>query len=337
MGFEFKKDTVRSPLESSNPLATSAAPGSSTLNRSPNAPKSSFDPSAIPADLSIESVTGAMKMLSDGLARKIASLEMGKMTTTAPTLMREYLEKWRTLLTKDFSANEEQSLLDRIAKIETSLSAGSNAKMVRFAEFRDHTFRVARNIQNGEHAQTDTEKQSALSDTDRVMLRVTEQLPRVFSALTTQPKTTNQENPFRYKEITVTNAMIAIDAMIQAGFPFETNRALFTKWLATFMAESKLNYKDTTGDRGTSWGIGQVHWTVHDLKDYGLKNRYELLDPIKNMQFCFQLSEGAKKFGPWHAYKKHGSFLPDARLAMKMYEERQATLASQQNDSERLN
>ena len=119
-------------------------------------------------------------------------------------------------------------------------------------------------------------------------------------------------------DITIDRAMVAIDAMVKAGFPI-ANREKSIEWISTFMAESGLDPRNV-GDGNTSWGLGQVHYTAHKLSDYPSLNSWkDLFDPYKNMEVCASLSGGWTKIGPWHARSKRAQFEDAAEAAYDMY------------------
>lgn len=77
-----------------------------------------------------------------------------------------------------------------------------------------------------------------------------------------------------------------------------------TTAVAIALAESGGDSQNQTGDGGTSWGLWQIHWTVHPEFD---KN--QLLNPQYNANAAFALySARGGTFGDWSAYN-NGSYL----------------------------
>jgi Lysozyme like domain len=67
---------------------------------------------------------------------------------------------------------------------------------------------------------------------------------------------------------------------------------------AIALAESSGNASNTTGDNGTSWGLWQIHWTVHPQF-----NPAQLTDPAYNTDAAIQLSGNGKDLSPWTTWK----------------------------------
>lgn len=60
--------------------------------------------------------------------------------------------------------------------------------------------------------------------------------------------------------------------------------------------ESRLHPR-AVGDHGTSYGVFQIHWTVHPWS-YRHTPR-ELFDPLHNARMAHRLSRGGTHWGPW--------------------------------------
>ncbi len=99
-------------------------------------------------------------------------------------------------------------------------------------------------------------------------------------------------------------------AQAAAGAGFSGN-ALVTA-VAIAIAESGGDAGNTTGDGGTSWGLWQIHWTVHPQF-----NRAQLTDPNYNAAAAWQLSGGGSTWQPWTTYKTgaYRSYLSRAQNA----------------------
>jgi hypothetical protein len=67
---------------------------------------------------------------------------------------------------------------------------------------------------------------------------------------------------------------------------------------AIALAESTGNASDTTGDGGTSYGLWQIHWTVHPQFDPA-----QLTNPNYNTDAAIQLSGNGKDLSPWTTWK----------------------------------
>lgn len=79
-----------------------------------------------------------------------------------------------------------------------------------------------------------------------------------------------------------------------AGF---SGDALVTA-VAIALAESGGDAGNTSGDGGTSWGLWQIHWTVHPQF-----NKSQLLDPDYNAAAAYQLSGSGTNFYPWSTWR----------------------------------
>lgn len=83
--------------------------------------------------------------------------------------------------------------------------------------------------------------------------------------------------------------------------------------VAIALAESGGDSQNQTGDGGTSWGLWQIHWTVHPEFD-----KSQLLDPQYNANAAYALySRAGGAFTDWSAYNngKFAGFLPAAQVA----------------------
>lgn len=69
---------------------------------------------------------------------------------------------------------------------------------------------------------------------------------------------------------------------------------------AIALAESSGDPANTTGDGGTSWGLYQIHWTVHPQFDTS-----QLLDPAYNTQAAIQLSGNGQNLSPWTTWQSY--------------------------------
>jgi hypothetical protein len=68
--------------------------------------------------------------------------------------------------------------------------------------------------------------------------------------------------------------------------------------VAIALAESGGDASNTTGDNGTSWGLWQIHWTVHPEFD-----KQSLLDPQYNANAAFQLyTNRGNSFHDWSTF-----------------------------------
>jgi hypothetical protein len=85
-------------------------------------------------------------------------------------------------------------------------------------------------------------------------------------------------------------AQVAADA----GF---SGDALVTA-VAVALAESGGNAGNTSGDGGTSYGLWQIHWTVHP--QYAPQ---QLTDPNYNASAAFDISNGGTNWYPWTTWK----------------------------------
>ncbi len=84
---------------------------------------------------------------------------------------------------------------------------------------------------------------------------------------------------------------------------------------AIAMAESTGNPTDTTGDHGTSWGLYQIHWTVHPQFDKSL-----LTNAGYNTNAAIQLSGNGRDLTPWttHNDGTYLKYLPQAMSAFHL-------------------
>lgn len=107
--------------------------------------------------------------------------------------------------------------------------------------------------------------------------------------------------------MTLSDTQIA-QVAANAGF---TGEALVTA-IAIALAESSGNAGNTSGDGGTSWGLWQIHWTVHPQFD-----RNQLLDPNYNAAAAYQLSGGGTSFYPWSTWRfgQYRNYINRARTA----------------------
>jgi hypothetical protein len=78
------------------------------------------------------------------------------------------------------------------------------------------------------------------------------------------------------------------------------NPALAPVMAAIAMAESTGDAGNTTGDGGTSYGLYQVHWTVHPQF-----NPMQLLDPNYNTNAAIQLSGNGQDLSPWTTWESY--------------------------------
>lgn len=86
--------------------------------------------------------------------------------------------------------------------------------------------------------------------------------------------------------------------------------------VAIALAESGGDSQDQTGDGGTSWGLYQIHWTVHPEFD-----KSQLLDPQYNANAAYTLYRNkGGTFTDWSAYNngKYAAFLPAASGAVNV-------------------
>lgn len=87
-----------------------------------------------------------------------------------------------------------------------------------------------------------------------------------------------------------------------------------TTAVAVALAESGGDSQNQTGDGGTSWGLWQIHWTVHPEFD-----KSQLLDPQYNANAAYTLySKAGGAFTDWSAYNngKYVAFMPAASGAV---------------------
>jgi Lysozyme like domain len=84
---------------------------------------------------------------------------------------------------------------------------------------------------------------------------------------------------------------------------------------AIAMAESSGNPSNTTGDNGTSYGLYQIHWTVHPQFLPSL-----LTNAGYNTNAAIQLSGNGKDLTPWTTYNTgaYTSYLSKAMAAMHL-------------------
>jgi hypothetical protein len=69
---------------------------------------------------------------------------------------------------------------------------------------------------------------------------------------------------------------------------------------AIALAESTGDVTDTTGDGGTSYGLYQIHWTVHPQF-----NPAQLTNANYNTDAAIQLSGNGKDLSPWTTWKSY--------------------------------
>lgn len=284
-----------------------------------------FDSSNIVArGFTATEINNSLGKITFELDKRISLLQKNSSGTKAEELMKQYTVNLRKLVeSQENGQTPDQELLKQLAKIEVTLCGKSKTKLERFEEFKFHIFRLARDMKDPNYK----------NDIDNVVSRVTTQLPTIFiprhsdrgsrshATLASRHAGRNfrRGSPFGpgMEEITVENAMTAIDAMVQADFPIQ-NREKAIAWIATFMAESKLNSYEP-GDGGLSKGIGQIYKPAHSLAELHFKSWDDRLDPYKCMQACKIISKGWRDIGPWHAYPKRGEFEQAAEIALDMY------------------
>ena len=105
----------------------------------------------------------------------------------------------------------------------------------------------------------------------------------------------------------------------QAGFK---GSGLATAY-AVVMAESGSNALAHNDNRKTgddSYGLFQINMIdtlgTARLKQFGLKSKEDLLDPVVNAKVAFAISKGGKDFGAWSTYNSgaYTKYLPDASV-----------------------
>lgn len=72
---------------------------------------------------------------------------------------------------------------------------------------------------------------------------------------------------------------------------------------AIAMAESGGDPSNTTGDNGTSYGLWQIHWTVHPQF-----NPSDLTNPLYNAAAAIAISGNGQNWNPWTTFM-NGSYL----------------------------
>ena len=270
----------------------------------------------------LSTIDGMMR----GFDKKISALEERKSPHQAQDLMREYLAHIKSLVEAQLQGNVAPAATQaRMELIEKRLTAGVQVKALRFEEFKGHVLRAAK----------DSIDTTPGDEQQKVMDRVTEQLPRVFiasrfdrgnsaSKVSRHGTRHARENYLAESEIPIDRAMTALDAMAKAGFPFN-DRDKSILWISTFMAESGLDPRNV-GDGGVSWGIGQVHRPSHPrMSEYPFLKKWEdLFDPYKNMLVCASISGNWTTIKPFHASKVRGPFVPAAEQAYDLFMQQRA-------------
>ena len=289
----------------------------------PPVPIATVAPSSTSLDASPGQFLPAVNLLIEKFDAKISTLEAAKIPHRAETLMREYLIHYKSLNGGSIPEGVTRERIEaRMNEIEKRLTSGSSAKKTRFHEFENHLARLARNLRDPNFT----------SDIEPVVGRVVDALPGVFiphaerysrsgrGGFSPSRHGGRRGSPLAMHGIEVENALTVIDAMQKAGFPIE-NREKAVTWLATFMAESGLD-PSCRGDGNTSWGVGQVHYTVHSKATCGVRQYNELFDPYKNMIACRNISGNWQNIGPWHAYPRRHQFMTAAREAFREWDAR---------------
>jgi cell wall-associated NlpC family hydrolase len=110
-----------------------------------------------------------------------------------------------------------------------------------------------------------------------------------------------------------------LDILRQAGFKGD---GLLTAY-AVVMAESGSNPSAHNDNRKTgddSYGLFQINMIdtlgTARMKQFGLKSKADLLDPLVNAKAAFAISKGGKDFGAWTTYNSgaYTKFLPTGAL-----------------------
>jgi hypothetical protein len=297
---------------------TSTASTSLAVPSPASAITSLFNPAAISEKFTKETISKALGELSNGLSKKIKDLgskDANHPHLTNTTLMHEYLQHWNTVVTESYGGKSKEQYIKRMQIIEQRLtnqtesdtSGHLSTKQKCFNEFRDHIFRIAANIKT---ANEDPRRPSgAILDLEKVSKRITDSLPAIFG-----PGHEAKQNS------ELARAKIVAEAAKEAGF---SENALI-KAVAIAMAESggksKLVYRGRSGHSEHSMGLFQVNTKAHDVRDYGLANKSELLDPLKNAKAAYEISNHGKNFSPWSTYKD-GKFEKYMKLAKKAVSE----------------
>jgi len=307
---------------------------------------SSIDPaSTAPVDLSARESNASQRALQVMRDKLTAAIPAGE----TRQLLARYLDivvRADQVKRQDQAQSQElDQLRAQAAQVRSSLAGRDLHLAKRLENFGGHLFRC--NALFSQANASDANPRTAMqieSQIERVLSDV-EKIAKIFQTHRTSPNSAiragrgsraaasnlnsrggsrrSRANMLPGSDITIDRGLETLDAMAEAGFPIE-NRAKAVEWLSTFMAESGLDPR-CQGDGGTSWGVGQVHYTVHRKSDYPYLNSWQdLFDPYKNMKVCASISGNWKKIGPWHAYPKRGQFTEAAEAAYEMYMQQRA-------------
>jgi hypothetical protein len=286
---------------------------------SSSAPTTLFNPAAISEKFTKETTSKALCELSNDLSKKIKDLgskDANHPHLTNTMLMREYLQHWNAVVTESYEGKTKEQYIKRMQTIEQRLTNQTEAhassghlstKQKCFNEFRDHIFRIAANIKT---ANEDPHTSSgAKLDLAKVSARITDSLPAIFGP----GHQAKQNTEFA-------RAKAIAEVAQKAGF---SGNAL-VKAVAIAMAESRgkpnLVYRGRNGHSEHSMGLFQVNTKAHDVGDYGLAKKSELLDPLKNAKVAYKISNHGENFRPWSTYKD-GKFEKYMKIANKAVKE----------------